>query len=122
MKIDYITIFTSKLNESIQFYTEVLNFENYRTIDTGDATLVFLADGFGSNIELVDNGQRLERGSSCPVAITSVVPSVKAIEEMLHEKQVPITFGPITMPSGVTLLHIEDPQGVTINFVEMDEE
>lgn len=122
MKVDYITIFTSKMDDSIRFYTNVLGFENYRTIETGDVTLVFLTDGEGTNIELVDNGEQVKSDSGCPVAITSVVPSVKAIEEMLNEKTVPITFGPVTMPSGVTLLHIEDPQGVTINFVEMDEE
>ncbi len=45
MNIDFITIFTDKLQESIQFYTDVLDFTIMREADAGNGVkLVFLTD------------------------------------------------------------------------------
>jgi len=122
MNIDFITIFTEKLNESIDFYTNILGFTVMREADAGKGVkLVFLTDGFGGDIELIDQGLKRPVSQNCPVALTIKVKSIENTTNMVYSKNIEPTFGPATMPSGVKLLHIEDPNGVTINFVEMPE-
>ena len=121
MKIDFITINTSnktKLEESITFYTNVLGFSLDKRVPAGEnITLVFLSDGAGGSIELVDGGPSHPNHSDCPIAITITVDSMSDIEKLVEENSLIVTFGPKTMPSGVSLLHVSDPNGVTINFV-----
>lgn len=122
MKIDFLSIYTDKLEESISFYTNFLGFSLDRRVDAGgNVTLVFLSDGVGSNIELVDRGEPLPKATNCPVAITIKVDSIYDTEKMVLDAGLVMTFGPMKMPSGVSLLHVQDPNGVTVNFVEMGE-
>ncbi len=120
MKIDYVTIFTSKVDETITFYTDVMGLELGDRVEMpGDVTLVFLSDGDGVNVELVDMGSEVAFVENSPVALTTIVKSIIDAEEMVDSKGISKSFGPVTTPSGVSLLHIKDPNGVIINFVEM---
>lgn len=120
MQINYFSIYTDKLEETIKFYTEFLGFNLDKRIQAGEKiTLVFLNDGKGGNIELVDQGIPMEDPKNSSVAITIVVDDIKDIEKAADEAGYVKSFGPQEMPSGVTLLHILDPNKVTINFVEM---
>ncbi len=123
MKIDFITIYTDKRAESITFYTDVLGFILDKQMDVGGGVaLVFLSDGEGGYIELVDRGTPVPKSENCPVAITIKVDDIHKTDRMVEEQGCTKTFGPITLPNGISLLHILDPNGVTINFVEMGEE
>ncbi len=120
MQINYFSIYTDKLEETIKFYTEFLGFKQERRVQAGEkVTLVFLNDGHGSNIELVDQGIALENPKNSSVALTIVVENIGDIEKIVDDAGYTKSFGPQKMPSGVTLLHILDPNNVTINFVEM---
>lgn len=120
MKIDFFSIYTDKMSETIKFYTEFLGFKHEKTVDAeGGVKLAFLNDGAGGNIELVDRGEPTPESKNCPVAITIIVDSIYEIEKKVLDAGLVMTFGPMKMPSGVSLLHVEDPNGVTINFVEM---
>lgn len=123
MNIDFFTVYTNKIEESIAFYTKTLGLtvkEQYTT--PGGVTLVFLCDEKGTTIELVDTGQILPEVQHSPVALTIKIPCMikteKMVDELGHEK----IFGPLSMPGGITLMHIADPNGVVINFVQMVEE
>ncbi len=123
MNIDFITIFTDKLQESIQFYTDVLGFTVMREADAGNGVkLVFLTDGYGGDIELIDHGLKRPLSQNCPIALTIKLDSIETAVELTETKNIEPIFGPATMPSGVKLLHIEDPNGITINFVVMPED
>ncbi len=120
MKSDFITVYTDRLEESIKFYEDVLGFTLENRVDAGGGvTLVFLSDGHGGNLELIDRGEPLAATQNSPVAITIKVDDIFDTEKMIDAKGVTKTFGPVTMPSGVSLLHVVDPSGVTINFVQM---
>lgn len=120
MQINYFSIYTDKLEETIKFYTDFLEFNLERRVQASEkVTLVFLNDGKGGNIELVDQGIPVEEPKNNSVAITIVVDNVEDIEKKANEAGYIKSFGPQKMPSGVTLLHIMDPNNVTINFVEM---
>lgn len=122
MKIDYITIFTDKLEESIAFYTGTLGFTvTDRVESAGSATLVFMKDDAGRSFELVHTGEKLPAVSHSPVALTVTVPCIVAAEKKVdtlgHEK----TLGPLTLPNGISLMHISDPNGVIVNFVQLEQ-
>lgn len=122
MKIDYLSIYTDKLEETISFYTGFLGFKLGKRVQASEkVTLVFLNDGAETNIELVDQGIPMEEPKNTSFALTIVVDNIEDTEKMVDEASIVKTFGPITMPSGVSLLHIQDPNGITINFVEMGE-
>ncbi len=118
MKIDYVTIFTSKIDESLQFYSDIIGLTLEKRVDHKTVTLIFLSDGNGVNVELVDTGVELPFVENCPVAITTLVEDITEIEKMINENSLTISFGPFTTPTGYKIIHIKDPNGVVINFVE----
>lgn len=120
MKIDYITIFTDKLEESISFYTNTLGFTITDRVEHPEGvTLVFMTDDEGRAFELVDTGEKVPTVKHSPVALTVTVPCIVQAEKMVDNLGHPKTFGPLTLPSGVSLMHISDPNGVVVNFVQM---
>ncbi len=120
MNIEYFSIYTSRLDKSIKFYTEALGFTLSNRVDLGEgAALAFLTDSSGSVIELVDSGATLSKVTDSPVAVTIKVEDMQEIKELVKSQGLTVTMGPITMPNGITLLHVSDPNGITINFVEM---
>ncbi len=122
MDITYFSIYTSQLDKSIEFYTEVLGFTLSNRVNVGEGgTLAFLTDNRGSVIELVDSGVALPKVTDSPVAVTIKVDDMQEIKELVKSQELRVTMGPVTMPNGITLLHISDPNGITINFVEMGE-
>ncbi len=122
MKIDFITIFTNNISESIDFYSDILGFTVTSTVDAGNGvTLVFLTDGNGGNIELIDQGVERPAAQNCPVALTIKVDSIEMAIELTTSKEITPALGPKTMENGIKILHIKDPSGVTINFVELPE-
>lgn len=121
MQVDYITIFTDKIQESIQFYTQTLGFEVTERVEyPGGATLVFMTDEAGRAFELVHTGEGVPEVSHSPVALTVKVPCIVSAEKKMDELGHPKTFGPLTLPNGISLMHICDPNGVIINFVQMN--
>ncbi len=120
MNIEYFTIYTSRLDKSIEFYTEILGFTLSNRVEFGEgAALAFLTDSRGSVIELVNCGVDLALVTDSPVAVTIKVDDMQEIEDLVKSQELTVTMGPIKMPNGITLLHISDPNGITINFVEM---
>lgn len=120
MNIDYITIFTDKIEESIAFYTGTLGFTvTQRVDDPGGVTLVFMSDDAGRAFELVDTGEKLPAVGHSPVALTIKVPSILEAEKRVETEGHQKTLGPLTLPNGISLMHIADPNGVIINFVQM---
>lgn len=122
MNINYLSIYTDKMDETIKFYTEFLGFKIERKAQPSeDVTLVFLSDDAGCNLELVDQGMEMTDPLNTSFALTIIVENINEIEKSADEFGCPKTFGPQKMPSGVTLFHVMDPNKVTINFVEMGE-
>lgn len=120
MNIDFVTIYTDKLDASIAFYTKTLGLEVIDTIDyEAGATLVFLKAENGVMVELVDTGMEVPYCTQSPVALTVKVDSMIETEKFVSSQGVEKEMGPVTLPNGITLMHIADPNGVIINFVQM---
>jgi lactoylglutathione lyase len=118
MKVDFVTIHGVAMAESINFYTEVLGFSVARDFQAGPGRrIAFLSDGPGTQIELISDAAGSPRAKG-RVTLGFHVKDVSEIEEFMRKKGVPILRGPETLPSGVRMMWIEDPNGVELAFVQ----
>jgi len=118
MNISFVTIPVNSLDETIKFYQEVLEFEVVTRFGAGPQTeIVFMADKKGNQLEFIQRGsERIQHDGL--ISIGFYVEDMKAAEDHLKKHNVNITEGPITLPSGVKLLHAHDLNGVALGFVQ----
>ncbi|MGO8692845.1 MAG: VOC family protein [Rectinemataceae bacterium] len=116
MHVNFITIQKARMEESIVFYTKALGFKIVRDFPAGPGRrIVFLEDG-PTQIELVSDGTAGRANGD--ISIGFHVESVDAVAKMLMSKGVAIAEGPSSLPNGVKLMHVLDPNGVTLGFVQ----
>lgn len=115
MQSPIITVMTDKLEQSIEFYKNILGFSLNSRVDLDDVTLQFLQFE-NMTVELVQlkNGPKLTTGNT--VVLTFLVESFDSIIAKLVTTDEPLP-SPITLPSGVQMLRFTDPSGVPISFV-----
>jgi lactoylglutathione lyase len=114
MKIKYATMIVKDMEESIQFYTEVLGFEIDSQYDLGPAGAITLLKGEGETmVEIIKNPVD-EPGL---FSIGMDVEDINATVEELKSKGVNITMEPTPITVG-TLAFLEDPNGVRIALIQ----
>lgn len=114
MKIKYTTLIVNDMDESIEFYREVMGFEIDSQYDLGPAGKITLLKGEGETmVELIKN----------PVDETGLfsigmdVEDINAKVEELKSKGAKITMEPMQITVG-TLAFLEDPNGVKIALIQ----
>jgi len=115
-----VTIPTTRLDESIAFYTDVLGFAVERRLDRpGGVSLVFLVNE-GFVVELVANPNLPagEVGASAPM-LTFQVKSHDEITTCLAANGISCPKA-MELPGGISILRFNDPNGVLISFVAGD--
>jgi catechol 2,3-dioxygenase-like lactoylglutathione lyase family enzyme len=129
--IDHIGIMTNDLQQSVEFYTDVLGFSVYAKIEMGDAgfSAIFVEKN-GSKIELMGYRGTIPKrsegieiklgGSSIPINdhITFSVDDIGATVTELKEKGVEFSLEPMQLENGKKLASFKDPTGVLIELVE----
>ncbi len=129
--IDHIGIITNNLQQSVEFYTDVLGFSISARIEMDDAgfSAIFVEKN-GSKIELMGyRGEIPERsegveikmgGGSIPINdhITFAVDDITATVTQLKEKGVEFSLEPVQLEGGMKLASFKDPSGVLIELVE----
>ena len=129
--IDHIGIMTNDLQQSVEFYTDVLGFSVSTKIEMDDTgfSAIFVEKN-GNKIELMgykgEIPKRLEGieiklgGSSIPINdhITFSVDDIGATVTELKEKGVEFGLEPIQLEGGMKLASFKDPNGVLIELVE----
>ncbi|VVB90232.1 Methylmalonyl-CoA epimerase [uncultured archaeon] len=131
-KIDHIGIMTNDLNESVEFYTDVLGFSVSGKIEMAEAGLsaVFVEKG-GSKIEIMKfRGKNVPKRSEVvkikigtsliPINdhITFSVDDIEATVTQIKEKGIVFQLEPIQLEGGIKLAFFKDPNGVLIELVE----
>ncbi|MBN2544272.1 MAG: VOC family protein [Spirochaetes bacterium] len=118
MKISFITIYTNDIKASVEFYEDVLDFNVVRQFSPQPhMEIIFMDDKHGNQIEFIhDKNEKPYTG--CGLSIGFYVPDIEKIEKHLKNKNVEIVFGPVTMPSGVKIIHAKDINGVELGFVQ----
>lgn len=118
MKIDFITVYTIDIHKSVDFYERVLDFKVSRRFSPGAGVdIVFMDDQHGHQIEFIKDIKELPYSGS-GLSLGFYVDDIKQTAAHLENHGVEILFGPITMDSGVKLLHARDVNGLELGFVE----
>jgi catechol 2,3-dioxygenase-like lactoylglutathione lyase family enzyme len=129
--IDHIGIMTNDLQQSVNFYTDVLGFSVSAKIEMDDAgfSAIFVEKN-GSKIELMGYRGAIPKrsdgieiklgGGSIPINdhITFSVDDLGATVTELKEKGVEFGIEPIQLEGGMKLASFKDPNGVLIELVE----
>jgi len=128
--IDHIGIMTNDLQQSVEFYTDVLGF-SVSTIEMDDVGLsAIFVEKNGSKIELMgyrgaipkrSEGIEIKLGGDLiPINdhITFSVDDIGATVTELKEKGVEFVLEPIQVEGGMKIASFKDPNGVLIELVE----
>ena len=128
---DHIGIITNDLQQSLEFYTDVLGFSILTKIEMDDVgfSAIFIEKN-GSKIELMgyrgaipkrSEGIKIKMGGgSIPINdhITFSVDDLEATVTELKEKGVEFGLETIQLEGGMKLSSFKDPNGVMIELVE----
>lgn len=118
MNIGYITIQVNSLEETIKFYQEVLDFQIVTRFGAGpQMEIVFMSDKNGNQLEFIQRGQEKLQHDGL-ISIGFYVEDILAAEALLRKHNVHIEQAPITLPSGVKLMHARDLNGVGLGFAQ----
>ncbi len=131
-RIDHIGIMTDNLDQSVEFYTDVLGFSVSSKIEMAEAGLsAVFVEKDGSKIELMkcrgknvpehSEGVKLKMGEgSIPINdhITFSVDDIEATVSQFKEKGVVFHLEPIQLEGGMKLASFKDPNEVLIELVE----
>ena len=133
--IDHIGIITNNLQQSVEFYTDVLGFSIAAKIEMEDIGLsAIFVEKNGSRIELMGyRGEIPKRsegieiklgGNPIPINdhITFSVDDIEATVIELKEKGVRFFLEPVQLEGGMKLASFKDPDGVLIELVEHPEQ
>ncbi len=134
-KIDHIGIMTNDLQQSVEFYTDVLGFSVSRKIEMAEAGLsAVFVEKDGSTIELMkyqgknvpnrSKGAELKiGGSSIPINdhISFSVDDIESTVTEFKEKGVKFDLEPMLLEGGMKIASFKDPNGVLIELIEIPE-
>ena len=118
MKIDFISIYPIDMDKTIDFYQRVLDFKvSRRFTPSAGVEITFMENEHGDRLEFIKDSKELPYSGS-GLALGFYVPDIKQTAEHLEKHKVEILYGPLTLPSGVKLLHARDINGLELGFVE----
>ena len=115
MKMVHVTIFTGCLEESIKFYEDIVGLKIQNDLRQFGGNIVFLAKDEGdTQVELIDDSQNAYKGSGISMGFHA--DDVEAKREEILAKGLNPT--PIITPNPhVKFFFVEDPNGVTVQFI-----
>jgi len=118
MQIQLTTIHVDDLEESKDFYQNILELEEVKRLSPRPGVEIsFLSDQAGGTIELIAGDKEVSNSSSS-VSIGFKVANMTELVQDLEEQGVDLLRGPIETGNGTKLAFIEDPNGVEVEFVE----
>jgi lactoylglutathione lyase len=117
MQIGFITVHVEDLERTIAFWLEVMGFAVARRFKAGPKVeIAFMDDGGGHQLEFITGTGHKVGGHGFSIGFD--VEDMDATVAHLKKHGVALTFGPQTMPSGVTLLSAKDLNGLSLSFVQ----
>lgn len=117
MKFCWATVTTDKLEESLQFYKEIVGLTTLRRFSPSDgAEIAFMTDGSGFELELLKNGgsKGMQKDG---ISLGFTVHSLADTLALVKSKGIAPFGGPVKVP-GCAFFFVRDPNGVTLQFVE----
>ena len=118
MKNLWTTIYVKNMEDSVKFYTEILDLEiEQRVKPTEDVEITFLCSG-ETKFELMHNKNITEISYSGNVSTGFSVDSADKYIEYLKTKNIPVAAGPFEPTPRIKFFYITDPNGYKIQLVE----
>lgn len=119
MQIGFVTIHVNNMEDSIKFYSEIIGMKTVSSFKpSSKMTIVFMQDNNSQLIELIhEEGVRFPEAPA-NVVIGFTVDDIYETEKFLVQRGIKINVKPYAVPSGVILMFIKDPNGVSIEFVQ----
>lgn len=120
MRFCWSTIGVNDLEESLQFYQEIIGLtlnRRFKTVE--DMEIAFLGAGEGeTEVELIYNAANNQVNFGPDISLGFEVDSIDEKLASLQEKGVTIHSGPFQPNPNIKFLFITDPNGLKIQFVE----
>jgi catechol 2,3-dioxygenase-like lactoylglutathione lyase family enzyme len=123
-KIEHVSINAIDIHRTLNFYGQVLGFQQQQTVDCGEFDITYFALPGGTRLEVFDyHGKNLSESRPESAAglrhLAFQVEDVSAHERLLRAAGVDITLPTCDLPTlGVRVLLFLDPNGVTLEFCE----
>ncbi len=118
MKFLWTTIHVKKLEESIDFYSEVIGLKVINRFKAGKGMeIAFMGNGIDGEtlVELLEDNNNVNHGDS--ISIGFAIASVEEMIEVLKEKNVPIQSGRFETPDA-EFFFIKDPNGANVQLFQ----
>ena len=118
MKFCWTTLNVNNLEESLNFYKEIVGLSVNRRFEVGsDIEIAFLGDG-ETKLELIWNKNKKEVSIGDDISIGFEVDSVEKMIQYLKEKGIEIESGPFQPNPNIKFFYIRDPNGLKVQMVE----
>lgn len=120
MKFLWVTIHVTDMGKSLKFYQEVVGLKlNRRVSPVPGRELAFLGEG-DTQVELIWDQDKKPEAQSSSLSLGFQVASLRAFQEKLQVLSLPVHSGPFQPVPHLTYLYVLDPDGVKVQFVEMN--
>jgi len=117
MKFCWSTLRVNNMDESIQFYTEIVGLEVENRFQAGPVEIAFLGKG-ETKIELIFDGGGRDINAGQDISWGFEVESLDQVLALVKEKGIQIEGEPIQPNQHVRFFFVKDPNGMRIQFVE----
>lgn len=118
MKLSFVTIYVKNMETSLAFYQDVLGLKITRRFAAGpESEIAFLKDE-GAEVELIYEKSDEPINYCEKMSMGFEVESATQKIEELKQKGIPIVKGPFQPNPTTTIFFINDPDGVSIEFIE----
>lgn len=118
MKFCWATLHVKNLEESIKFYEEVVGLEVSTRFPAGPEMEIAFMGNDETKVELLWNKNVKEVNMGSDISLGFTVDSVEDKINFLKEKNIDIKSGPFSPNPHTKFFFIEDPNKLTIQFVE----
>ena len=119
MKLCWVTIHVTDMQQSKHFYCDVLGLKIKREFAPGDGFKICFLEGNGADYELIEDASaRDEVSFSNSVSVGFLVDSLDEKMADLRSKGVENIIGPIAPSPNDRFIFIKDPDGMTVQIVE----
>jgi len=117
MKFCWSTLRVKDMDESIQFYTDIVGLDVENRFKAGPVEIAFLGRG-ETKIELIAESENRDINVGQDISWGFEVPSLDQLLALVKEKGIQVDGEPIQPNPHVRFFFVKDPNGMRIQFVE----
>ena len=117
IKVQYTTLIVNDLEESAQFYRDVLGFREGYQVDTPDGGAITIMESDGASVELICNRNYPTGMYSIGTDVDDLDAAIARLKEAGYQ-----TTGPVVPTTVGRMTFVQDPNGIRICLIEHSEE